>query len=57
MYAHCGCALLRSVQVLSLLTLTPLLSTSRFSTVFSIHPYILYLHTLCYAILLMLYHS
>jgi hypothetical protein len=29
----------------------------RFSTVLNTHPYILYLHILCYVILLMLYHS
>jgi hypothetical protein len=52
MYAHCGCALLWSVQLLPLLSLNALPPAPRFST----HPSILYLHILCYTILLMLYH-
>jgi hypothetical protein len=35
----------------------PLLPPPHFLTAFSTHPYILYLHILCYVILLMLYHS
>jgi hypothetical protein len=38
-------------------SLTALPLIPRFSTAFSTHPYILYLHILCNAILLMLYHS
>jgi hypothetical protein len=57
MSAHCGCALLCSIQPLPLLTLTPLRHTLHFSTAFNTHPYILYLHILCYVILLMLYRS
>jgi hypothetical protein len=56
MYALCGCALLWSIQPLALLSPTHLPTTPYFSTAFSTHPYILYLHILCYAILLVLYH-
>jgi hypothetical protein len=48
MYAHCGCALLWSVQPLPLLSLTSLPPTPHFSTAFNIHPYILYLHVMSY---------
>jgi hypothetical protein len=52
------CALLFAIQPLPLLSLTPLPpTTSHFSAAFSTHPYILYLHVLWYAILLMLSHS
>jgi hypothetical protein len=57
MYAHCGCALLWSIQPLPLLSFTPVPPTLYFSTAFKTHPSILYLHNLCKAILLMLYHS
>jgi hypothetical protein len=57
MYAHCVSALLWSIKPYPLLSLTPLLSTLHFSTVFNTHSYILYLHILCYVMLLMLYHS
>jgi hypothetical protein len=57
MYALCGCALLWSIQSLQILSLTPLPPTLHFSTTFNTHPYILCLHILWYAILLMLYHS
>jgi hypothetical protein len=59
MHAHCGCALFWSVQI-PLNTLPYLFIFSpppRFSTVFNTHPYILYLHILCYVILLILCHS
>jgi hypothetical protein len=56
MYAHCGCALLWSVQSFSILSLTPLPSTPCFSTSFNTYSYILYLHILWYEILLLLYH-
>jgi hypothetical protein len=51
MYAHCECALLWSVQPIQLLSLTPLLPSPHFSTVFNTYLYILYLHILWYAIL------
>jgi hypothetical protein len=57
MYALCGCALLWSIQPLALLSPTHLPTTPYFSTAFSTHPYILYLHILCFMILLRSYHS
>jgi hypothetical protein len=57
MYAHCGYTVLWSVQPLPLFSLNPLPPTSLFSTAFNTHPCFLYLHVLCYAIVLMLYHS
>jgi hypothetical protein len=44
--------ILWSVQSLQILSLTPLPPTPCFSTVFNTYPYILYLHILWYAILL-----
>jgi hypothetical protein len=38
MHAHCGCALLWSIQRLPLLSLTPLLPTPHFSRYFNTHP-------------------
>jgi hypothetical protein len=52
MYALCGCVLLLSVQSLQSLSFTPLPPTPCFSTAFNIHPYILCLPILWYAILL-----
>jgi hypothetical protein len=49
MYAHCGYALLWSVQPLPLHSFTPLPLPLHFSTAFSIHPYILHLHR-CYVL-------
>jgi hypothetical protein len=58
MYALCGCALLSAVQSIPLIALPfPFMSHFRFSTAFSTHPSIHYLHILWYAILLMLCHS
>jgi hypothetical protein len=50
MYAHCGCALLWSIQSLWIFALTHLPPTCCFLTAFSTHPYILYLHILRYAL-------
>jgi hypothetical protein len=49
MGAHCGCALLWSVQPLPLLSLTPLPPTRHFSVAFDTHPCALHLHSLCFA--------
>jgi hypothetical protein len=47
MYPNCGYTLLRPIQLLPLLSFTPLLPIPRFSTAFNIYPYILYLSR-CY---------
>jgi hypothetical protein len=57
MYALRECAFLWSSQSLSTLSLTPLPLISHFSKSFNTYSYILYLHILWYAILLLLYHS
>jgi hypothetical protein len=56
-YAHCGCALFWAVQFLLIFSLTPLPHIPNFSPAFNTHAYILCLHILWYAILLVLYHS
>jgi hypothetical protein len=57
MYPCCAFAFLWSIPLRPLLSLTPLPPTPHFSTAFSTHPYVLHLHILWYAILLMLYRS